>query len=81
MTKVTIDEKFILKAYLLAKKSGSPDGEVKVDQIVKEASLTPRQAANILKLLSFSGFLKKREEDSVSLTPKGIKLAEDLSRP
>jgi predicted transcriptional regulator len=79
MVKFTLDEKFLLKTYLLAKKSGSPDGEVKIDQIIKEAALSERQAANILKLLFFSGFIKKREEGFISLTAKGINLVEDYT--
>ena len=78
MAKRTIDEKIILQVLEIAKKTGDPQSAVSIEKVSEKLKITPRQEDNIIKTLKRTGFLKQYEETSIGLTPKGIKLAEEL---
>ena len=79
MAKRTIEEKFLLQVFELAKSKNDPRSEVSIVAVALKAKITEKQCANIIKVLKRTGFLKQYEEETICLTPKAIELVEELS--
>ena len=68
--KKTVEEKFILNIYEKAKESGDPYSEVDLFLIAQKMNFHPKKIANLVKMLSRSGFLKKISQETVKLSSK-----------
>lgn len=79
MAKRTIEEKFILQVFEIAKNAGDSQSEVSIEKVSEKLNVTQRQGDNIIKILKRTGFIKQYEDTTICLTPKGLKLAEELS--
>ena len=74
----TKDELFLLKLYELALTKGSPDKNIDRYHIGREIGMNQHGIDTIIKHLAQANFIKKMPDNSVYLTPHGIKLVEYL---
>ncbi len=74
----TKDELFLLKLYEIASARGSPDKEVDRYLIGRAIGQNDKGINTIVKHLAQANFVKKGHENSVYLTPHGMKLVSDL---
>jgi predicted transcriptional regulator len=75
----TKDERFVLALYKKAKESGNIENTFNCYEIGSSVGLQFRAVDAICRLLIQSNFIKKKKgEDEIYLTPRGIELAENL---
>lgn len=65
-TKTTPDERFLLKLYQAAQSKGDPYSEIDYRDIDRSTA-----AKNIVKHLAQANFVKKVDETTIHLTPRG----------
>jgi len=76
MSKLTKDESFLIKLYEQAKDEGDLGLEVNCYSFGKKMVLTERVVKNIVRDLAQANFIKKVDQDTISLTQNGINLAQ-----
>lgn len=74
----TKDELFLLKLYELAVAKGGPEEEVDRYVIGKAIGQNDHGIDTIIKHLAQANFIKKCSDNSIYLTPHGLKLVEHL---
>ena len=74
----TKDESFLLALYEEALKTGDVESPIDRYIIGSKAAIQERGVNAICKLLIQANFIKKASEDSVYITPHGIKLVQKL---
>jgi len=74
----TPDERFILSLFDTVKGRESRDEPVDRYEVGKQASITPKAADAICRLLIQANFIKKREGSLIMMTRNGEELAERL---
>lgn len=74
----TKDERYLLKFYETAAEKGDPEMALNRDDVGASIGFSPKVVKTICTLLGQANFIKKQGADMISLTPHGIKLAEEL---
>jgi hypothetical protein len=74
----TKDELFLLKLYELAVAKGGPEEEIDRYVIGKAIGQNDHGIDTIIKHLAQANFIKKCSDNSIYLTPHGLKLVEHL---
>ncbi|MBS0625720.1 MAG: hypothetical protein JSS32_06690 [Verrucomicrobia bacterium] len=77
MNRMTPDEKFLLKLYETAKKSGDLEQENDSILVAKEVGLKETAVKNIVKHLAQANFVKKGDGTMVHLTSHGCRFVEE----
>lgn len=77
MKKITPDEQFLIELYKLAMREGDPFQPVPIHLVATAIRQRETAVKNIVKHLAQANFLKKGEDDTVYLTPRGCDLVLD----
>ncbi len=75
---MTKDEMFLLKLYQAASAKGDPKSPINLLTIGKAIGQNDHCIKNIVRHLAQANFVKKGGEETVSLTPQGLRLVEML---
>lgn len=76
MSKLTKDESFLIKLYEQAKDQGDLGLEINYYSIGEKMVLTEKVIKNIVRDLAQANFIKKVDQDTITLTQNGINLAQ-----
>lgn len=74
----TVDERFMLRLYEIVSKNPDPFEPVDRYAIGQDIGLQKRGVETICKTLLRTNFIKQYEDDLITITPHGIKLAEQI---
>jgi Mn-dependent DtxR family transcriptional regulator len=76
--KITIDERFLIKAYEKTILLGDISSEIDTKEIASSLSIRDKKLKTILQNLARCFFIKRVDDNIIEMTSKGIKLAESL---
>lgn len=75
----TLDEKFLLRLFHMAMKEGDPASPLPIQAIARSVGCKENALKNVIKHLAQANLIRKLENDSICLTPRGCDLALELS--
>ncbi len=74
----TIDEKFLIKLYEIAKTKDNYEAEIDCLEVGRAIGQREKTTKTIVKLLAQANFIRKIDSNIIQLTQNGIRLAEEL---
>lgn len=77
--KKTLEEKLIVKIYDLTKQEGDFFSKISPEKVAEEMGIEGKKIKGIIRSLQYSNFIKIEAENLITLTSKGIKLAEEIN--
>lgn len=75
---MTKEERYLIKAYDLAKELGDPEEEVDRYYVGKKLGFHDKAVDNIVKTLKRPNFIRQGEDSNIYLTAQGLALVESM---